>query len=100
MLVYMLSLKEQKVLLELLRLNRVTKKDFMIKTKLFSCEPDFYKIMDHLGEMGFIHGSGYWELTWKGEIMSKMLALSNNNGKDYTKYFKECYYEFIIDPSS
>lgn len=93
----MLNEQEQKLLLKLLKFKRLTKKDFLGK-KLCGSESHFYCITARLGSYGLIHGSHYWELTFKGLILAKLLALLPNNDEDYTKYTEEEIIEFEYCP--
>lgn len=94
----MLTEKDQLVLLELLFYGRKTRTWLLKNTKLFCNEPDFYNRMNRLKNFGLVQGSAFWSLTFKGEILTKLLALLPNNSKDYAKNLRSEIIEFEYNP--
>lgn len=115
----MLSSNEQLVLLELLRNKKLTKNEFLnkkIKNKrLFCNESRFFKIMAKLKDFGLVNNNfekiGFvidentkkikqktWQLTFKGCVRAKLLALDKNNPKDYKVNLRDEIIEFSYEP--
>jgi len=97
-LVYMvLEEKDQLILLELLFHGRL-KIHEMLDLIHFEDDRECFKHIRRLERWNLIHGSAYWRLTFYGNVRARLIALDQNNPKDYKKNLGSEIIEFSYEP--